>query len=561
MSRRRSLSILLVAVSLGACDQPSGLTGPVQPADGPAFSSVAVNCTGDATYDTQLIRDRVAQADILNFGATRCVVNDTINLDSNTVISGLGRTSTIFYNRPAYFEGAAGWDTAPFVVPHTAQNVVVEKMHFEGTQSMHQFAVLVYGGRNVTVRNSFFSKIGLVGSNARDNIETTDTARLAREIYVLNDTVLQGVCGGIVTCKGSSSRNNAIELTHVLDGEIRNNHIMNYTTGIAIVGGNAMTQPDRRRMAGRFLIHGNRVDQVDTGIMTSNAFEVNVNENFVTNCTDVCLDAEGSERVGFYANRAYDAGNYTIATFYNAEGVVFNWNHLRKDLTWTDENGTPRDNGQHSLYRAVRDDGSTYKRVGVKIHNNLFAWDGPGVGNVFKETAGPDDTSPSVNYILFDNNELHDVMVIWDWKQYDQGTIQMRGNTITFTKTPDRAAIGVVGTHLAGNKRSIPLNGDWNLEIAGNIIKNKSGQDPAKPAVDVLQNCACAVNTLIQANDIRGFSTSIKVTSSVYNPNTGRSEPRSDHYFGIHDNGVSGTVSTSSAATVNETGTYSVPNT
>lgn len=543
MTWRKVAAGVVCALAAGCAEGPTGSDAVLAP--GGALRSISPPASG--SHSTAL-QNLVNSMDSVHITGT-WELDSTVVLDTRTRLIGDGPATT----RIVWKDTA--WNTFPLLVD-SQSDIAVRNIRFVGTPSpgeyhvRHQFALKIHGGSNVTFEGNRVEWIGMVGSFGSGN-EAPPVGSPNYNLYVRDNVVDKGVCGlsrqpaGIRNCNPDQTEN-AIELGYVYGGEILRNHISRFNNGISINGGDPKTLGTSYE-AGDILIQGNRVDQVNGGILSFQSARVNVFDNVVTNCSDTCLDVEGGNDVVFAGNTAKYGRNYVISSFYNTQFATFRQNHLHKGDRYVDENGDTSYVATNQLFHTASAPFGTDNRISIAIYDNDLVWEGSTTSQFGKVT------KTHTRKFVFSNNRLTDVAV--DLKDPAAGvyggTVDLRGNTLTFT----RPLGGQPGIRLGSNNDPAPggsksaeyVSDPWHVIVAGNVFTSPAPSHSGD-GIYVEQTCGCKVNTLVEQNQVRGFPVSIRVIGG------------SDHHFAVVSNGTSGTVVHSQASNKNVSGNYTISN-
>jgi hypothetical protein len=542
VNRGKSLRIALAASAalLGACqDQPESPVAPEIPI-GRAVRAEAPPTSGS---HGDRLRQLIQTRDSIHLEGT-WVIDESLHLDSNTHLTGapgatIRWTDDTWNLSPFYAEGVSG--------------VTISGLTFEGaaggTHVRHQFVLKIHDGHNITFSNNYIRKIALVGSSTPNDVFPTAWSQLNSNINILNNTVLEGVCGAsrIRVCEPNDEP--AIELGYVTGATITGNTLSNYGAGVVIWGGDPSdhVQNHDSLMAGNSLVEDNTIREVGHGIGIFRSQNVDVIGNDVQHCWDMCLDVEGGYDIVFHDNTAKYGGHYVAAVYWNTEQANFNWNRLHKSATFTNMNGDVESSQTDQLYYNASAPDSTINNVNVQLHNNYLEWEGTGTGKV--------SLGHSRNF-MFNNNTLKDVVVDLAESPIYGGTVDVSGNTMTFTRTlgssyPAAIRVGYnnvragPGTGIGCTAGPV-LYGYWHVIVAGNSISS-TGVSQSGTGIDVFQDCSTAtLQNLIENNQIRHFPVAI------------RTQGDTTHHFAIVNNGHTGSLDYTGSYNPNVSGNYAL---
>ena len=534
MNRKPVWMMAAAALALAGCqDQPTSPEGQVAP--GGRVARAEAPPTSGSHRDR--LRQLIQTQDAITLEG-RWVIDDSLHLDGNTQL--LGTTgATVVWNNTAY-------DRSLFYV-EGASNVTLRGLTFEGTpggtHQRHQFVLKVHGGHNITFENNQIRKIALVGSFGPGNVPATTWSQLNTNFDILNNTVLEGVCGAAAGRIRDCAPNDepAIELGFVADATITGNTLSNYGAGVVIRGGDPTTyvQTHSQLLAGNSLVSGNTIRETGHGIGIYQSINVDVNSNDVQHCWDMCLDVEGGYDIIFHDNTAKYGGHYVAAVYWNTEQATFNWNRFHKSATFKNMNGVWQNSITDQMYYNASAPSTAANNVNVAMHNNYMEWEGAGTGKV---SLGHSRT------FSFDNNTLKNVVIDLAEFPIYAGTVQVGGNVLQFTRSlgsQHPAAIRVGYNNVPGGSGCTAgplLYGYWHVIVAGNQISSTAGQ--SGKGIDASESCGVTLNTLIENNQVRHFPVSIRTVGG------------SSHHFAIINNGHTGTLDYLGSPNRNVSGNY-----
>lgn len=526
----RPVTMLIITLSGGALAGCSDLvTHPVSPdGRGPMLTTAVNQCprpynggaraasvavasygavANDGGDDTCAIQNAVDAGSSVYFPTGDYNVSATIQLPSGTRMYGDGAASRIV--------SVAGVDVFASLGNSWAfvDNVTVENLGFHSADG-GGYALHARTSRYVTFRGNTTTNIGLihVGTHLPINVwdgtpDPAATAGLTSEsqlsywITVTNNTGQGNFHNGGVGMSG------AILLQYLKEATVDNNTLDNYQHGIQWWGGDA--NPSRGgshgnpRWARNLTIQYNHVYNSNAGIWGSMGQDVLVFRNYVENCEDVCLDAEGDVNTRFQENHGRNAGHAVADVFHHATNVVWAWNDLRQD------------GSKGTLLFHTHNDTQDPGQISIIAHNNILRWTaGAGVGTAGKESA---------KFVEFSNNTLENTVI--DMRPNNSGGLQLRGNSLTFDRsTGGAAAIAAGNNYGPWGAPATPVNAGWELEIGGNSISSSASQGWAT-GIFVQQPAGGAIDTWIYGNTIRDFY-----------PSVGYSRSGTDKYFLIEGN-------------------------
>ncbi len=498
---RASSVFIALALGVSACaDQPTGPT--IRPPESPSANKGApwksvleYHARGD-----DLVPDHAAFQLAVNESREVYVPRGTfyftepVRVPSNTRIYGEGAASLLIATgihwtrwdlnndnrRPAVFYAYMGESA-------TTTDVVFENLAFRGEAGATEaFAIDTRWSQRVQVRDVEVENMGVVHFD-----------------HVTDSEVLRTRGAGVV--------NRPFQAMIIINSRrvlVRRANVRRYHNGIMWWGG--VADPDsahftREKRVGDMTIDSSTVADVGAGNWGGNGEYIRVKHNTVDGCSDVCLDAEGSDSVSFVQNTARHAGASVLASYFFSTRILFDTNTI-------EQNGSDRrpDGGLHTGLPSAEGDASVAwtrmfwfptKRgtadMSVELRNNKFTYTGAHsrVGLLQKSSS---------RHILIDNNVLRNTVI--DMAGELNGGVAITRNQIYLDYDAGRPAI------YTGNN-SIVLD-PWR---SGTIILNNKVRSWARqsaPGVSVLQVAhVYPISSDVSDNEIGGFASSITFAS------------------------------------------------
>lgn len=473
--------------------------------------------------ETSLVPARVGGVDVKSFGAAGNGIADDTDAIRAAITEARSRgwgwtvyfptgtyriTSTVLLPSQTWMEGA-GSEQAEIVLDAAGaryafeargsaagrvSGIIVEKLRFR-TTAPHatQHALGAVTASNITFQFNEVLYMGLIhtdthhAGDAWGNKPTATEADLTAGVTVKTND-------GYGTGTGSEE---AIQLGYTKDVRVEGNTLQDYGTGVTWWGGDA--DPSHgggmgaTRHAQNMLIQSNVITNVVNGIWGSHGDSIHVYYNIVSECHDVCLDAERTDNARFYENTARNAVNGVMAAFWFSKNVVFEHNHVHQTRSF----GANRLfflNNQH------QDPGD----MNVTVRYNDFhytAGDG-GVGAIYKEAAFR---------FYFYGNTLENTVI--RGLVNNSGTAQISGNTLDFNRVLAGPAIEMGNSFGVNGATMSPISdGTWQLDIRGNTIRSSVGTQ-AVAGIYVSQWTWASISTYLYDNEVRGFEPSIRTQS------------------------------------------------
>lgn len=443
MRRTQLLPFAALLALAGACsDADAPITSPATP-DGlrlvKSLNDTTISSCSPGSGCTGVIAGAVQRFRTVRFGAGTFEINDEIAVPSDTRLVGAPGGGSLIRQtaNDRHIFVASGAAGSPVT------GVTVDSLVFRGRSSNGKTALRVGTGQTIRFRYNDADSIGLITTTSLpEGYANAHAGNLTRDVQVTGNTGRGRVGGNAPT----------INLTYTRDATISGNTLTDVANGIVVWGGDANHNANgalaNPRWARNITIQDNQVHRVGfgdvpwsgAGIMSSMGDSVWVLRNHVTNCGDVCLDAEGTYNAWFTENTGKNATFGVLASFYFSRNVTFNWNDVEQDGSYGNQ-----------LF-ALRNESSEENQVSVAVQNNVFRWTGAsGVGRITKEM------SQSLTFV---NNTLTNAVVAFDgcsWICQWNGYLEITGNKLTFNRDAGRPAI-VAGRNwmrpswLAGNE-------------------------------------------------------------------------------------------------------------
>lgn len=500
-------SALAVAFAATACsDRTTGLltapeTGPSRNAAKVEFANVTAPeygaIPGDGVDDSGAIEKAVRSARTVYIPAGEYTVSQIITVPSKTRIYGDGAVSRLTQtvaNFPVFQVLGYG--------PH-ADSITVESLGFRGT-GHEEAALRVVNGRHIKFRNNEVQRMSMFVSTA-----TTATFEgLSSDIEVSDNT---GV--------GPSGVQAGVSITNSRSVTVFRNKVRDYANGIQWWGGdsdpaNGAAPAEAFKPVRDLYISSNTVlnsghpsiPGSGAGIWGSMGENIRVFGNYVENCLDVCLDAEGSRNVQFVENQASNAANAVLAVFFKSDNIAFTGNIVRQG------NGPAGYTGQVLFF--TRNPQQEPDGINIRVENNRFEYVGAsGAGEVWKEAS---------HEFTFENNVLQNTVV--SMLGNNSRNTRVRNNRITLTReTQGKDAIAVGSNH---------GHGAFEAEVTGNVVESAVMQRPGVRGIFVRQWLPyAAVRSTIAGNRVRGFDNAVAVLAE-----------NTQHTFRIDNNDLVGSV-------------------
>jgi Pectate lyase superfamily protein/Right handed beta helix region len=289
------------------------------PSDQNAVSVKQFGAKGDdSTDDTDAINAAVASppapgANIRNvyFPAGVYAIRRAITIPSNIRLFGDGESSVVHQLQPAanLFQGGGSADSM-------ASNITVERLRFRGSGGFQtNYGLSLSSAQHVLFRDNSADSIPLINITSP---ATPDESRRSASFVISGNRAT-----------GRFGEGAAILVSYAVDGAIRDNRIDTYDSGIQFWGGDARKPPwlGVRKLQ----ITSNMIRNVGAAAWGSAGQQITITGNHVGDCTDVCLDVEGSSDVLISGNDVGNAANGGIAAFYASSHVNISSNTVSQD--------------------------------------------------------------------------------------------------------------------------------------------------------------------------------------------------------------------------------------
>lgn len=377
-----------------------------------------------------------------------------VNVPSNTRIRGVGAASRLVASTPgmyAMLDAVGPGDTPVY-------DVAVDSLGFLGTSEPWKHAFRTRWGQRIRFADNVAVRVGII------NVDNSS------EVEVIRNTGSDRVAEG----------HHGIDLNFARNVQVIANHVTDYGIGIQWWGGWAdPAHPgfSRAKLTGGHTIANNLVHRTGGGIWGANGEHIVVSGNDVLGCSDVCLDAEGSDNVRFVGNWARYAGTAVLATFFYSTNVVFENNTVEQDgRRWGSHEaaGHLEQPWRTMFWQFGRHDDPG--DISVELRNNRFTYTptGGGVGLMLKES--------SRSLTIADNTMTNTAL---DLNYNNGGTVSVLRNKMSFSYGIDRPAILVGSNHMGPN-----YSAQGQAVVTGNTITSSVSQGSyftLTPAIRVRQ--------------------------------------------------------------------------
>lgn len=468
-------------LSLGACaDQPAG---PDLSPEGVRHNKWVPEWTITAPCGTDIaaeLEQAVNSSQIVTIPDCSFNLSRQVKVPSNTRIRGYGASSDLTAtaaNIDAMLYAVEGAGDGAVLVT----NVIVEKLHFTGGPGIRIHAFRSRFGQNVKFLDNRVINIGMY------NVDNTSNVEVLRN-------------RGQAT---NSNGHHAIEINFSRNVRVKGNVIDQYVNGITWGGGPVTS---RVMGTGDIQIDSNTVTNTESGILGYNGERITVTGNTVSVCSDVCLDAEGSNFVTFADNDASFAGNAVLASFFYSSNILFERNRVRQR-----GNGNWPGHGAGGLTGVrlffVANSSTQPDSISVTLRDNELIYTGPSdPANPY--TVGLVENTPSALVVLDDNRFSNTIVHM---VSANSGSVRVTDNQFDFDREilvdPPQDRRRFAAIHLEGG--SYTPKGGALTQVSGNTVRTSVAQNGT--AVFVAQNTAGpAMTTRIENNTIRGFPTAIR---------------------------------------------------
>ncbi len=278
--------------------------------------------------------------------------------------------------------------------------------------------------------------------------------------------------------------------------------------GCASEGGKGDGAPENERKVQDLVISGNTVRH--GAIWGSMGERIVVSHNIIDTCTDVCLDAEGSNDVTFLDNTVKDGPNGAVGTFSYNRNVSITGNTIISSSK------------AYPLLRIYNPSQNPANNKNLLVTRNHFRC-------LDHDICQADSAMGPFDHEVFSNNEFHNVKLSLNTNNLHD--VEVRGNRFLFD-VPSSVrfdAISVGGTHRLGSEPGT-------VRIVDNEILCNAPQPPGSRAIDNVQDDYNSNGiTWITGNRIGGshpFPVDIEVVAASGNPGTVQEFHVSGNYLG-----------------------------
>jgi Pectate lyase superfamily protein/Right handed beta helix region len=318
LSSVRLFAVLLVASMPRELCFAIGST-PGGPSDLDVVSVKRYGAVGDgSTDDTNAISAAVASAPaagagILNiyFPSGVYAIRRAITIPSNIRLFGDGESSVVYQTKAGANVFQGGGTSGSM-----ASNITVEKLRFRGSGGFQtNYGLSLNSVQHLLFKDNSAETIPLINVTSP---ATSDESRRSANFLI---------SGNHAT--GHFGEGAAILVSYAVDGVIRDNVIDTYDSGIQFWGGDARN-PAWLGVK-RLEITSNTVRNVGAAAWGSAGRQITITGNHVGECTDVCLDVEGSADVAISGNDVGNAANGGIAAFFASSHVNISSNTVSQD--------------------------------------------------------------------------------------------------------------------------------------------------------------------------------------------------------------------------------------
>ena len=263
--------------------------------------------------DAAIASAPASRANILNvyFPSGVYAIRHAIAIPSDIRLFGDG-DSSVLYQLKSGVNVFQGGGTAGAM----ASNITVERLRFRGSGGFQTNYGLSLGSvQQVIFRDNSAETIPLISISSP---ATSDESGRSRHFLISGNRAT-----------GRFGEGAAILVSYAVDGVIRGNTIDTYDSGIQFWGGDARNPAwlGVRRLE----IISNTVKNVGAAAWGSAGQQIAITGNHVGNCSDVCLDVEGSTDVVISGNDVGNAANGGIAAFYASARLNISSNTVSQD--------------------------------------------------------------------------------------------------------------------------------------------------------------------------------------------------------------------------------------
>jgi hypothetical protein len=206
---------------------------------------------------------------------------------------------------------------SPFV--STGSNITIDHCHASGDATANASLLVTTGSAHVRIDSLVLTNIGTIHANGGSDLLVTDnTVTFPSGALAGYGAVWQGT--SFVTVTG--------------------NHFYNVPNGAEFFNANADFNaggPTSRAGvisagAGHYVMSNNTCDHVAACMWGSVGYDVVITGNAANVCSDVCFDTEGSIDVVISANRAAEASNGGVSSFFYADNFLAQGNNISSSV-------------------------------------------------------------------------------------------------------------------------------------------------------------------------------------------------------------------------------------
>lgn len=385
--------------------------------------------------------------------------------------------------------------------PEMITDITVEKLGFEGQGgNSPAHALKALSVQRVKFRQNRGDKISLlyVGVYFPD-VNDPDEAYS----HISRDNQLSSQIE-VTDNVGLGTARSGVDIFYTNNATVSGNRLEHLGFGVTWWGGNADPDSDGRLGNPRWVknltitrnhVHhmGDPQGQIDPhdggGIWGAMGENITVTDNYVDECGDVGLDAEGSDNVSFSRNTVKNIRNYPLAVFFFSKNVVFTENRVTQDSSW----------GNYLYYNS--NPTQEPNEISSRLENNHLEFIGTrGWGQLIKSSSQD---------LVVKNNRL--VNTILSLTANNAGHVEITGNTLQLTRSTDTTSTNHV-IHLGGNHGSRVL-------IKNNVIESTVAQKPNTYGIYVEQDdYNSEVTSILEGNTVwRPFCHAIVVKGASEN--------------------------------------------
>lgn len=298
--------------------------------------------------DTDWLNNELKNKSVLYLESKEYLIDFNKIVVSNKSIEIIGSKNTIIRSTNSVKYSSK---TAPFLISFlNCEFVCVRNIHFESAGNS-AYAIKISKNKtllkeSILIENNHTSQVGLVNIipdegftfNLYDETfqDWFTNGRVKYTEISSNIKISNNTCIGDPSFKGpklDSSSASAISLHFVKNVEVSNNNIKNFKFGVWVYGGGSKTRDKLKLSTNEIIcdkisVQYNNVSQTYCPIWFSKSRNIEVNNNYCEDNTDVAIDFEGCEIGNAHNNTVINSQGGALVVLNGSRKIIFNQNKV-----------------------------------------------------------------------------------------------------------------------------------------------------------------------------------------------------------------------------------------